>query len=60
MVQLCATMVSKGTSQLLAFVSHVVIFLASYNHRCGFRGGAGRAAAPPFAGIFVGDLYEND
>ena len=46
MVQLCATMVSKGTSQLLAFVSHVVIFLASYNHRCGFRGGAGQAAAP--------------
>ena len=28
--------------------------------RRGFRGGAGRAAAPPFAGIFVRDLYEND
>ena len=33
---------------------YVCMYVCMY--RRGFRGGAGRAAVPPFAGIFVRDL----
>ena len=39
-------------------LSHAVLefWRNIFNFRRGFRGGAGRAAAPPFGGIFVRDL----